>query len=597
MIPETIGRYEVQCLLGEGAFGQVFAARDSLLGRGVAIKLLRSMYGTDPLFMERFRAEAASLAALAHPNITLIYDVLQNEAQHGMVMELVHGHTLEHVLQQVQRLPLRETLAITAQTISGLAYIHRLGIVHRDIKPSNLMLTAAGVLKIMDFGIARMQGATRLTRDGSAVGTLAYAAPEQIRRGEGVPGSDQYSLACMIYEMLSGNPPFDAATEFELMQAQIGEVPKPVSERVPGVPAEVDQALTKALAKDPSQRFESVELFGRALGVDAIQREAVDIVRDVISRSDAIPPIPERVAARLAGPKHSSPQVVVGTPAAAKPAGGLQHSTPFMIMGAAIGVAAAVAVFVMLDSNTAQIPATPPPIAVAPPPVVTAPPQTAQALPPVAALPPPIDTKPPAPATPPQTTPLPQVEAAPSTGSAAANVPPPSREPFLLKPIDRVPEGSVPRPALDAPPALNDMASPRLESFAATPTEPPSSRPVQKPAQKTPTEPPVYRGKVEDWIGGNLLFVQSPTGGLKKLDLYLYGITDKGGSAKEAADTRQRLEAYAKGRIIKCWTRQEDNKQRNLCYLDNKDIALWALEQKLVKASKGAPPEYLNAQH
>jgi endonuclease YncB( thermonuclease family) len=108
-----------------------------------------------------------------------------------------------------------------------------------------------------------------------------------------------------------------------------------------------------------------------------------------------------------------------------------------------------------------------------------------------------------------------------------------------------------------------------------------------------PKEPPTYQGKVEDWIAGNLLFVQSPTGGVKKVDLSLYGIVGKDGSAKDAADVRARLEAFVKGRTIRCWLRSEDNRPKNLCFLDGTDIALWALEQKLVKPSKTAPPEYL----
>jgi serine/threonine protein kinase len=631
MIPETIGRYEVQCLLGEGSFGQVFAARDPVLARGVAIKVLRSMYSGDPTFMARFHAEAASLARLSHANVTAIYDVLQAEGHNGMVMELVQGHTLEHVLRQQARLPLDETLAIAAQTVSGLGYIHRLGVVHRDIKPANIMLTDTGTIKIMDFGIARIQGASRLTKDGSAVGTLAYAAPEQIRRGEGVPASDQYSLACMIYEMLSGNPPFDAQTEFELMQAQIAEPPKPISQRVAGVSAEVEQALSRALAKDPGERFESVEQFGRALGLEAIQSRASAVAQGLIKRSDAIPPIPERAVRRPSGPSSAPKALPVVTPPAAPaapaapPPGGLRQSTPFLIMGAAFGVAAAVGAFIFLDSSKpvvapAAVPvqvAAAPPQANATPPSVADTQQPAPAPPPITAAPgpplvvpqPPIAEPPPVVIVPPPATvpapPNPTVAEAPQPaatppggrpddrpGNLAAPTPMPSP-----RPSERSPEPVLAQPSADFAIAQRDAETSggRLESFAA-PAEP-FKKPDPKPAiTKMPTEPPVYQGKVEDWLGGNMLFVQSPTGGVKKADLYLYGITDKGGSAKEAQETRNRLEAYAKGRVIKCWTRQEDNKQRNLCFLDNKDLALWALEQKLVKPSKSAPPEYLKVQ-
>jgi serine/threonine-protein kinase len=584
VIPDSIGRYEVQCLLGEGAFGQVFAALDPVLGRGVAIKLLRSMYSNDPSFMARFRTEAASLAALTHPNITALYDILEDDAQHGMVMELVHGHTLDHVLQQVRHLPLRECLAVTAQTAAGLGYIHRLGIVHRDIKPSNIMLTADGVLKIMDFGIARIQGSTRLTHDGSAVGTLAYAAPEQIKRDEGTPASDQYSLACMIYEMLSGEPPFDAATEFELMQAQITAEPKPVSARVPEIPAEIDQALLRALAKSPADRFESVEQFATALGVQA-QVDAVPIVRSLMGRTDALPPIPERKVAS-SGRRVSQPKVPSPAPANA---GGLRANTPFLVMGAALGVAMAVGTFILLDQNLREPPAA---AVVAEPRPDT---QIAALPPPAAPTPTPGVNSPPPPAASPQ--------AASREGEIAPLPPPvvvaPTQPPATLVPQERPSRPTdelTQKPTLEVVPgAANDPAPERLDSFVATPGDPPPPKILPKPMPHMPKEAPTYQGRVEDWIGGNLLFVQSPTGGVKKVDLSLYGIVGKDGSAKEAAEVRTRLESFAKGRVIKCWLRQEDNKQKNVCFLDGTDIALWALEQKLVKPSKAAPPEYVTA--
>jgi serine/threonine-protein kinase len=593
MIPESIGRYEVQCLLGEGAFGQVFAARDPVLGRGVAIKLLRSMYGKDPSFMARFRSEAASLASLAHPNITAIYDILEEEEQPGMVMELVHGHTLDHVLQQVRHLSLRECLAVTAQTAAGLGYIHRLGIVHRDIKPSNTMLTADGMLKIMDFGIARIQGTTRLTHDGSAVGTLAYAAPEQIKRDEGTPASDQYSLACMIYEMLSGSPPFDAATEFELMQAQISAMPEPVSTRVSGIPAEVDQALLRALSKPPGERFPSVEHLATALGANELQADATQILRDVTGRSGVLPPLPERragVAGRSSRPKSSKPGPVAAP-------GGLGANTPFLAMGAAVGIALAIGSFIILDQRAepaatlqaadmkpnpqvASLPPVPVPLApaptVSPPPAPPAPPPVQQQE---------VETTRPAP--PPSSLPVgpPPVAQQPPARSA-----PPREPPRSIRPDDEMTQ----KPTLDlAPNTGNEPTAEQLERYVGIPVDPAGPKEASKPAQRMPKGQPSYQGKVEDWIGGNLLFVQSPTGGVKKVDLSLFGIVGKKGSAREAAEIRTRLEAFAKGHVIKCWLRQEETQQRNVCFLDGADIALWALGQKLVEPSKNAPPEYL----
>src|SRR5262249_7922909 len=154
-----------------------------------------------------------------------------------------------------QKLELAEVMAVAAQTVAGLSYVHNRGVVHRDIKPSNIMLTMEGMLKIMDFGIARVDGTKRLTREGSMMGTLNYASPEQIKRGEAEQRSDLYGLACVIYEMICGSPPFDGRTEYELMQAHIAETPEPLSMRVPGLPEVVDRAVLRALAKNPDDRF------------------------------------------------------------------------------------------------------------------------------------------------------------------------------------------------------------------------------------------------------------------------------------------------------------------------------------------------------
>ena len=153
------------------------------------------------------------------------------------------------------------------------------------------------------------------------------------------------------------------------------------------------------------------------------------------------------------------------------------------------------------------------------------------------------------------------------------------------------------KPVLDiAPNTGREPTVDQLDSFVAVPREtmkPESAHREVRISPHMPKEAPTYQGKVEDWLGGNLLFVQSPTGGVKKVDLSLYGIIDRGGSAKDAAEARGRLESFVKGRSIKCWLRQEDGKTKNICYLDGTDIALWALSEGLVKPSKGAPPEYV----
>jgi serine/threonine-protein kinase len=166
-----------------------------------------------------------------------------------MVMELVRGTTLDSILEKRKiALDVRECLAIVAQAADGLDYAHSMGVIHRDIKPSNMIVSENGTLKIMDFGIARVRGSQRLTRSGSIVGTLAYMAPEHLRGEEGDDASDLYSLAIVLYEMLSGSPPFSAASEYDLMQAQINQKPDRLMPKLPGLDPKVETALLKALS-------------------------------------------------------------------------------------------------------------------------------------------------------------------------------------------------------------------------------------------------------------------------------------------------------------------------------------------------------------
>ena len=278
---KAIGQYEIREQLGEGGIGQVHAAFDAILQREVALKSLRPELLSDTNFVERFRAEATSLARLNHPNITTIYSLIPDDKNLYMVMELVRGHTLDDIIKERNApIPAREALAIIAQAADGLAYAHSMGVIHRDIKPSNLMIAENGVLKIMDFGIARVRGSQRLTRSGSIVGTLAYMAPEQLRGEEGDDTCDLYSLAIVLYEMLSGAPPFSAASEYDLMQAQINQRPDRLIPRVPGLDPRVENALLKALSKKPAQRFPSTRAFSDALGASSLRMDAPKILHN-----------------------------------------------------------------------------------------------------------------------------------------------------------------------------------------------------------------------------------------------------------------------------------------------------------------------------
>jgi eukaryotic-like serine/threonine-protein kinase len=312
-----IGPYEIRDLLGEGGIGRVYAAFDTVLEREVAIKSLRPELLHDKSFIERFRSEATSLARLNHPNITTLYSLLPEAGNLYMVMECVRGTALDNLLaKRDAALSVKESLAIIAQAADGLEYAHSMGVIHRDIKPANLMITDAGVLKIMDFGIARVRGSERLTRDGSIVGTLAYMSPEQLRGQQGDERSDLYSLAIVLYELLSGSVPFVAESDYELMQAHIHSRALRLYTRVPGVDARVDAALMQALAKQPEQRFSTLRAFGDALGATALRMDASKIVLDGTRVLPAQPiEVPRSRIARLADRLSGLP-VELRTPAA-----------------------------------------------------------------------------------------------------------------------------------------------------------------------------------------------------------------------------------------------------------------------------------------
>ena len=270
-----VGPYQIIELLGEGGVGRVHAAFDSILEREVAIKSLRPELLDDKSFVERFRSEATHLARLNHPNITTLHSLFSEGRNLYMVMERVRGRALEERLRSAP-LAVRDSLALITQVADGLAYAHSMGVIHRDIKPANLMITDSGLVKIMDFGIARARGSQRLTRDGGMVGTLPYMAPEQLCGEPGDERSDLYGLAIVLYEMLAGHVPFAAASDYALMQAQIHAQPPRL--RRPDLAAHVESALLQALAKKPEHRFGSVQAFANALAA-AASREASDVRR------------------------------------------------------------------------------------------------------------------------------------------------------------------------------------------------------------------------------------------------------------------------------------------------------------------------------
>jgi serine/threonine protein kinase len=280
VIGRRIGHCEVLYRLGEGGMGQVFAGIDRTLDRPVAIKVLRPEHSRDPGFAARFRAEAAALARLSHPNIASIYSLERVGEHQFMILELVQGITLEDLLAAHGPLDEAGATALAAQFMAGLQVAHAQGIVHRDLKPENLMVTVDGVLKLMDFGIARMRGSERLTRHGNMVGTLAYMPPEQVRGEPGDARGDLYSACLVLYEMVVGRHPFAGLGDYDLSEAQVKRPPPPMREAVPALGDIFNDAIMRCLEKDPAHRFASAAELGHAIGANRLPRPAQEILRE-----------------------------------------------------------------------------------------------------------------------------------------------------------------------------------------------------------------------------------------------------------------------------------------------------------------------------
>jgi eukaryotic-like serine/threonine-protein kinase len=261
------GRYEVGQLLGRGGMAEVHIGRDTRLGRSVAIKMLRADLARDPQFHKRFRREAQAAASLNHPAIVAVYDSGEDIITEAggasiqapyIVMEYVEGRTVRDLLTASSPLDWQEALRITSGVLAALEYSHRAGIVHRDIKPANVMLTPSGAIKVMDFGIARAiaDSSATMTQTQAVIGTAQYLSPEQAKGQQVDARSDLYSTGCLLFELLTGRPPFVGDSPVSVAYQHVGEMPQTPSSLVPGVPAEVDSIVMHALAKDRDARYQ-----------------------------------------------------------------------------------------------------------------------------------------------------------------------------------------------------------------------------------------------------------------------------------------------------------------------------------------------------
>jgi serine/threonine-protein kinase len=262
-------RYELSQLIAAGGMGQVWRGTDVVLGRPVAVKVLRSEYTGDPTFVARFRAEAQHAASLSHPNIAAVFDYGEAVTEDGseetlayLVMELVEGEPLSSVLRREGRLDTATTLDLLRQTALALGEAHRVGMVHRDVKPGNILVHPDGSVKITDFGIAWSAGSVPLTRTGQVIGTPQYLSPEQAEGHLATPASDVYALGLVGYECLTGHSAFEGDNPVTIALKQLREQPAPLpAELPPGVRT----LIGRALAKDPADRLPDGAAFASAV--------------------------------------------------------------------------------------------------------------------------------------------------------------------------------------------------------------------------------------------------------------------------------------------------------------------------------------------
>jgi serine/threonine-protein kinase len=460
LIGKTIANYRIDEQLGEGGVGLVWKATDLTLNRPVALKVLRAEFASREGVVERFRSEALTLARLNHPNVATLYSFVCESDLLMMVMEYVQGQTFEHLVRAFGPMRFQRALPLFFQALDGIEYAHEHGIVHRDIKASNVMLNHLGVVKVMDFGIARVLGSVHLTQSEHRVGTPAYMAPEQIRGEEADIRSDVYSLGLLLYLLLTGKAPFCAKSDYELCRMHLEEPPPPPRTIAADIPDAIERAVLRSLAKPPEERFESVRelraalstgfvpTMGTPLGLGAVGSKRTIVLPDneppLASRStaktlefpDEEPPQGESPAAAGAEGKEAARLESLLVPhsevAAAKP----RSHRGFVYLGGAV-VAALAVVWWAAQLSTQETPA-----------------------PPAAAAAAPNDAPAEAPAASPE--PAPPSPAAEIASQAQEEPPPPPPPKHRAKAHKRTPAKHVVRhaapalPAPEAPPAAPD---------------------------------------------------------------------------------------------------------------------------------------------
>lgn len=269
---QKVGDYEIVARLGAGGLGVVYEVRHLISQRREALKILHPEQSSTPEMVERFKREVQTLAALNHVNIAALHNAFYHDGQLAMVMEFVEGQTLRD-LRVKGEVTLPQALDYIGQILRALVYAHERGVVHRDIKPTNVMIAAGGVVKLLDFGIAITSHSGELTQPGYLLGSINYMSPEQINGSKATARSDLYAVGVTLYELLTGRLPVNGNSAYEIMIGHVQQIPLPPHQIAPQIPIPVSDAIMRALAKDPAQRFGSADEFLRAIATAPAQME------------------------------------------------------------------------------------------------------------------------------------------------------------------------------------------------------------------------------------------------------------------------------------------------------------------------------------
>ena len=366
---QRVGDYEVLAPLGAGGMGRVYKVRNVISNREEAMKILLPDFASDPDLAARFMAEIRTLAGLEHPGIAQLRTAFQHQNQFVMVMEYVEGTTLEKLAAQM-RIPLDHILDYSMQVLAALSYAHGRGVTHRDIKPANIMITTHGVIKLMDFGIAKSTGDMQLTRPGSTMGSVYYMSPEQVRGGTVDGRTDLYSFGVTLYEMLTGRKPFQADTSYSVLNAQLNQAPTPPLEVNPAISPELNSIVLRAMAKAPEDRFQTADQFRDALKSlceSQPAQAAAPVAQSVVSAPAPVAqppqynPAPAYGSQTQYGTAQAPPFTPVPPAPGPPPRSGSSHRGLWIGLGAATALLALIAVAALLprifSTNASQKPA------------------------------------------------------------------------------------------------------------------------------------------------------------------------------------------------------------------------------------------------